>query len=81
MHGSIHKKKNLKQVFKQVFEEIDHLMKRRCRATQLPSNFIINVNVVNNINIQINNHNHIYNNEEAIKANKQAVIDIRNSED
>ena len=48
---------------------------RRCRVANVGSDFIINVNVVNNI--QINNLNHIYNNPEAIKPNKQAVRDIR----
>ena len=41
------------------------------------SNFINYGNITNNV--QINIHNHIYNNPAAIKANQQAIRDIRNS--
>ncbi len=65
IHGSVCKRKVIMAFNKEIWFEIDHLMKRdqyakRCRVAQVDSDFIINVNIVNNI--QINNLNHIYNN-------------------
>ena len=85
LRASVTKRQSLTHIFTfnvEAFKKVAYRFKRkkfakRCRVTQLPSNFIINMNLVNNI--QINNYNHIYNNLEAIKANKQAVMDIRNS--
>ena len=88
LHSSVFKRKGLVEVFalnKEVFLKMRELFERdeyarRCNIVQVPADFIINVNVVNNININnVNIHNQIYNNPETIKANKQAILDIENS--
>ena len=45
---------------------------KKCSIVNIPSDFIINVNVVNNYHINL--HNHIYNNPEAIQDNRQVIV-------
>ena len=68
LHGTVEKKKDFTQIFafnKTSFLEVaDWLEKkefsRRCRIAHIPDNFINYGNITNNV--QINIHNHIYNN-------------------
>ena len=87
LHGSVTKGKDFIQILafnREVFLRLRDIFtrkeySRRCRIVQIPSDFIVNVNIQNNFTIHI--HNNIYSNEKAIEANHQAIIDIANSRD
>ena len=84
LYGAVDKKGGMVQMMAfndRVWEELcpifeRHEYARKFCVAHIPNNFIITSTLVNNVSYKI--HNHIYNNPDTIRANRQAIIEIMN---